>query len=541
MGYPSLSASNTNVMEALGAAASVFGAVSLAIQLIDKLRRLASSDASADTKGFGDDLSSSARVLDEVKQLTGKAKEAELNTTSRLTIAATELLIQGYVTGLEEWIKREAANIAERLDRLSGSSDSVLCHSRSTNQILSEVRSNMSSLRSDVVDIKATLLDYISSGSAASSKSQPGGNRRDLPKPGFEVHGTCNSQPTPSHRREAGQRRDPMVPEDATVSSDSNDDTHEPEFEYLFFTSSIQASYPSPLSDYVVALGSWRLLGRLAKALGETSEIGPPCDSDQVQRKRKMQSQKSEVIKRLLVLRKMCLREGYIEPLQIVEEAFSMLPLRQRTQWLDIQDMAQDRRTLRLDLLNPRFHIEGAPKPYEAGTHQAICRILWYGDVVALLPEGENDEDWNRAEKDQDHVRDGLIALLSRYSLPQKPWAKAPWTKVMLKHWFADGAGVWMDDSISHSQSAVLEPVDSDAAATPIAWRSNNGGEDCGGDERSEFLPRGNSLLAERDLTAPLENKKPFQLPQPRMPTRDPIGSEGARRQNGERGSLGVS
>jgi hypothetical protein len=220
-----------------------------------------------------------------------------------------------------ESVSDEACKMARKLEELSSSGGSALSHTWSTDRKLDDVSSGVISLEAEFRELKAVLLDFVSSGSASTSRSRENSSHGEsqLSDDKGEVQQPLSKRPNLRLQEVSNHALDRQsVPE----SADSN--SHgEQEFEPLvsatdIISRTVQEIYPPLVSDYVSTVLSWQLLVRFYEAIDSADS----ALSSATNFSKSGRSKVRKVARQVLALRKFCLREGLSEAVVSVEKTF---------------------------------------------------------------------------------------------------------------------------------------------------------------------------------------------------------------------------
>lgn len=394
-----------------------------------------------------------------------------------------------------------SSDVAVRLEHLSNSSDSLLSQSRATDQRLVDYLSQISSLKADVRDLKFTMLDITSSSSSKSDASCSFGEA-DSEKSEPQNDGSCRRPYDITHMGPALKPFPRDLGDRGEGASSVGSEFHLAQdlaFQTFFRTTNLIAStsheiFPPLVSEYFTTISAWKMLSRLSAALEEErNSLLPAREKFAIQRHETIISGRDiEIACRLIVLRKMCQREGYTSSVLSIETAFDVNESTVN-QWEALETTAQ--------------HVD---KPWTSSvlsyylssatiSHTSVKVSTWLFTIIDNYPnqidmhkmvftkelrkqreERREKEKIRDREERRERAREKTLVLKSDASLglmkneatpsddvavdlPQpENTSSDDWKQLMLKYWFIDGAG---DRKLDNAAESIV--AESDATVIP--------------------------------------------------------------------------
>ncbi|KAK5654200.1 hypothetical protein OQA88_7374 [Cercophora sp. LCS_1] len=416
-----------------------------------------------------------------------------------------------------ELVTREASKVAEKLDELSSSSNSVLSHSRSSSRKLDDISSGINSLKGEFHDLRSMLLDFVSSTSSQSTKDDQETRTKNR-------HPSAQNPPTKSAAKRPSQARGVEI--SAQVDSDgvsvssagSNPKPHvehEAEFEPLLqvtntISKSVRHLYPPLVSEYVSMIVAWQLLGRFQDAVSQQKTSIPAGSGVSTADEKRREAKMRRLARRLFAIRQFCVREDLGKDVEQVETAFGVTEETLET-WYGVVDKLSEKQRRWLEILASRSNLSKE----ERDRNWALRINIWLFQTLDAYPEYVE-------------LHRQIFVSSFRLTTPRlpttrelRPWEIPPvpidpsadmkvlydgedWKQKMRRYWFLDGAagGVRDADSQSHvpETEATFRPIEDEEHGKGLSpWEGFSlGATDVGQDNKppTRASTNADSLLA---------------------------------------------
>jgi hypothetical protein len=212
------------------------------------------------------------------------------------------------VQNIRRKLSVEAQILAESLDGLSNSSSLMLAYSRTTEERLKDVQSEISALSAEIRDMKNMLRDLSANSSVSSTHK---GSKEPIQPFGRSPK---KREMNPAHKNDTTAPK--KVETDYTLTQHSTtsnpDQRYEPEFEILlratkYFIQTVQQLYHPLIAEYISPVNAWRTLQLQLRCLAmEMPREHWSGGTDVAAGKKKTQKMNRAAASQLLSLRKAC-------------------------------------------------------------------------------------------------------------------------------------------------------------------------------------------------------------------------------------------